>query len=63
MSCGLYLHPLGIEARCGYRDEDDLLMSQVTKMPDEAKAIAQEWRQGAIEKGFTEVKAYGEDVG
>ena len=22
LSCGLYLHPHGIEARCGYRDED-----------------------------------------
>jgi hypothetical protein len=29
LSCGLYLHPLGIEVRCGFGNEEDLLMSQV----------------------------------
>ena len=55
LSCTLYLHPHGIEARCGYRDEVDLLMSQVRKTPDEAKVIAAVWKQAAIEKGFEEV--------
>jgi hypothetical protein len=55
LSCGLYLHPHGIEARCGYDNEANLLWSQVTKLPDEARARAEEWKAFAIEKGFTEV--------
>jgi hypothetical protein len=55
MSCGLYLHPHGIEARCGYHDEADLLMSQVERTPDAAKARADEWKQTAIAKGFEEL--------
>jgi hypothetical protein len=43
LSCALYLHPHGIEARCGYRNEDDLLMSQVERTPEAAKARADEW--------------------
>jgi hypothetical protein len=56
LSCALYLHPHGIESRCGYRDEADLLMSVVEKTPDAAKAIAEEWKQSAIEKGFLAVE-------
>ena len=33
----LYLHPHGIEARCGYGNEEDLLMSQVERTPDAAQ--------------------------
>jgi hypothetical protein len=55
LSCGLYLHPCGIEARCGYGNEEDLLMSQVERTPDAARARADEWRQTALEKGFQEL--------
>ena len=34
---GLYLHPHGIEARCGYGNEEDLLISQVERSPDAAQ--------------------------
>ena len=37
-------------------NEDNLLMSQVERTPDAAKARADEWKATAIEKGFTEVK-------
>jgi hypothetical protein len=57
LSCGLYLHPIGFEARCGYGNEEDLLMSQVEKTPDEARASANEWKQAAIDKGFTDMEA------
>ena len=56
LSCGLYLHPLGIEARCGYANEESLLMSQVEKTPDAARARADEWKQTAIDKGFFDLK-------
>jgi len=49
------LHPLGIEVRCGYQDEENLLMSQVEKPPDDGRALAAEWKQMVIEKGFEEV--------
>jgi hypothetical protein len=51
LSCGLYLHPHGIEARCGYGNEDDLLMSQVERTPDAARARADEWLATALSKG------------
>ena len=54
LSCGLYLHPHGIEARCGYANEDDLLMSQVERTPDAAKARADEWLATAVSRGFEE---------
>jgi len=52
LSCGLYLHPYGVEARCGYGNEDDLLISQVERTPDAAKARANEWLATAVSKGF-----------
>jgi hypothetical protein len=57
LSCALYLHPHGIEARCGYSNEDDLLMSQVERTPEAAKARADEWLANARSRGF-EVIAY-----
>jgi hypothetical protein len=48
------LHPLGIEARCGYLDEENLLMSQVE--PDAARARAGEWLAVALGKGFEEIR-------
>lgn len=52
LSCGLYLHPYGIEARCGYGNEDNLLMSQVERTPDAARARADEWLANALSRGF-----------
>ena len=52
LSCALYLHPGGIEARCGYGNEDDLLMSQVERTPQAAKARADEWLATALSRGF-----------
>ena len=49
------LHPHGIEARCGYGNEEDLLMSQVERTPDTARARADEWKQTALAKGFQEL--------
>jgi hypothetical protein len=49
------LHPLGIEVRCGYKDEENLLMSQVEKSPDAAQARAFEWKQVVIDKGYEDV--------
>jgi hypothetical protein len=43
--------------RCGYSDEENLLMSQVEKTPDAATARAAEWKQAAIAKGFAETLA------
>ena len=54
LSCGLYLRPHGIEVRCGYDDERNLLMSQVEKTPDAARARADEWKALSLEKGFSE---------
>jgi hypothetical protein len=56
LSCGLYLHPHGIEARCGYGNEEDLLMSQVERTPDAARARADEWKQTALARGFEEIR-------
>jgi hypothetical protein len=55
LSCGLYLHPLGIEARCGYDNEENLLMSQVLKTPDAARALATEWKVTVVEQGYEEI--------
>jgi len=55
LSCGLYLHPHGVETRCGYRDEADLLMSMVLPDDDAARAMAEEWRQHSLSVGFSEV--------
>jgi hypothetical protein len=41
--------------RCGYQDEDNLLWSQVVKPPDDGRALAAEWRQMVIEKGYEEL--------
>jgi hypothetical protein len=48
----LYLHPHGIEVRCGYGNEDHLLMSQVARTPEAAKARAEEWLAAALSRGF-----------
>jgi hypothetical protein len=48
----LYLHPHGIEARCGYSNEDDLLMSQVERTAEATKARADEWLAAAVSRGF-----------
>jgi hypothetical protein len=52
LSCALYLHPHGIEVRCGYGNEDHLLMSQVERTPEAAKARADEWLAAALSRGF-----------
>ena len=56
LTCGLYTHPYGIEARCSLGDDRNLLMSQVTKTPDEARAIAEDWRAHALSNGYIEAK-------
>jgi hypothetical protein len=53
--CATFLHVFGIELRCSLGDDRNLLQSQVTKTPDEAKALAEEWKQAAIDKGFQEL--------
>jgi hypothetical protein len=55
LSCGLYQHPVGIEVRCGYQEEDNLLRSMVERLPDGAWARAAEWKQMVIDKGYEEV--------
>jgi hypothetical protein len=55
LSCGLYLHPYGIEARCSY-GEEDLLMSHVERTPDAARARASEWFATALSRGFEEIR-------
>ncbi|HEY1307710.1 MAG TPA: hypothetical protein VGF24_29365 [Vicinamibacterales bacterium] len=52
LSCGLYLHPYGIEARCGYGSEDNFLMSQVERTPQAARERADEWLATALSRGF-----------
>ena len=49
------MHARGIEARCGYHDEDGLLMSRLERMPDAAREIAEAWKNAAIAKGLTEI--------
>lgn len=48
LSCGLYLHPHGFEVRCGYGNEEDLLMSHVERTPETAKARGEEWPRAAV---------------
>jgi hypothetical protein len=48
--CISILH--GIEARCTRGHEDDLLMSQVERTPEAAKARADEWLAAAVSRGF-----------
>lgn len=55
LSCATYLHPHGIKARCGYSNEAELLMSQVERTPDAARARAEEWKQTVLRKGFEEL--------
>ena len=52
LSCGLYLHPYGIEARCSYGNEEDLLMSHVERTPDAARARASKWFATALSRGL-----------
>jgi hypothetical protein len=54
LSCSLYLHDAsgGFEVRCGYGNEDHLLMSQVERTPEAAKARAGEWLAAALNRGF-----------
>jgi hypothetical protein len=56
LSCGLYLHQYGIEARCGYGNEEDLLMPQVERTPEAARARADDWKQTAIDDGYEEIR-------
>ena len=44
----------GIETRCSLGDDRNLLQSQVTETPDEARAIAAEWKQDALSRGFVD---------
>jgi hypothetical protein len=55
LSCGQYQHPYGVEVRCGYQDGENLLWSQVVKPPDDGRALAAEWKQMVIEKGYEEL--------
>jgi hypothetical protein len=54
LSCALYLHEAsgGFEVRCGYGNENHLLMSQVERTPEAAKARADEWLAAAVVRGF-----------
>jgi hypothetical protein len=53
---GLFTHPIGLEVRCSLGNDRNLLKSQLTKTPDEARAIAEDWKQHALSNGYTEVK-------
>ena len=55
LSCGLYQHPVGIEVRCGYEEEDNLLRSMLERLPDGARVRAAEWKQLVIDKGYEEL--------
>jgi hypothetical protein len=57
LTCGLYTHPFGIEARCSLGDARNLLKSQVTKTRDEARSIAEEWRHIVMIDGFASTHA------
>jgi len=56
LTCATFLHPGGIETRCSLGDDRNLLMSHVTKTTDEARAIAEDWKQAAVDKGFEEIQ-------
>jgi hypothetical protein len=63
LSCGLYEHPRGVEARCGYRDDDDLLHSRVELTIGAARTRADAWLEAVKAKGSCEVlRASGADV-
>ena len=53
--CGLYVHPHGIEVRAGYSDEEHLPMSQAED-PGGRSGPADDWKQFAVPRGFTELK-------
>jgi len=56
LSCALYLHPYGFEAKCFYGNDEHALMSHVERTPDAARARANEWLASALERGFEEIK-------
>lgn len=62
LSCGLYAHPRGVEARCGYRDEDDLLYSRLEPDIDVARRRAAQWLEAVKGKGSREVLFNRADV-
>jgi hypothetical protein len=55
LSSALYEHPHGVEVRCGYRDEDDLLHSGLEPTLEEARTRAAEWLDTITGKGRCEV--------
>jgi hypothetical protein len=56
LSCGLYSHPIGVEVRCGYQDEANLLRSHVIRSQLGAgRALAAQWLEAAKDKGFEEI--------
>jgi hypothetical protein len=63
LSCGLYAHPHGVEARAGFRDETELLHSQLKHSIDDARAHADAWLEAVTAKGScTVLRAAGADV-
>jgi hypothetical protein len=55
LACAMFLHPLGFEVRCWAGNEDNLLMSQAERIPQAAKAHADEWLATAVSRGFEEI--------
>jgi hypothetical protein len=51
--------PASRNPRCilliGYENEEALLSSQVVKPPDDGRALAAEWKQMVIDKGYEEL--------
>jgi hypothetical protein len=55
--CGVYRTEAGLELRGHYADSiDALIRSERVSHIDIARDIADEWKQAAIDKGFTELK-------
>ena len=54
IECGIYRTDAGLEVRVGY-SVNDLMRSQFALDPGLAREIAAEWKDAAIQKGFTEV--------
>lgn len=51
--CALHEHPLGVEVRCGFHD-DDPLRTRVERSLGQARTLATAWLEAVKEKGSCE---------
>lgn len=62
LTCGLFVHPHGVEVRYG-RSAIDLLQSQLAKTIDDARVVADAWLESVKATGrATVLRAGGADV-